>query len=80
MNNPANVSVRLSAAGIKHADGKPLSVHGGRVNATFQGDSPQEVHRTFWNESLRTTAPFGEPWFELVPPAAPVVEHEDSQA
>jgi hypothetical protein len=69
MNSPASdtVQVRLSAAGIAAAQGGKLSIHGGRVTLEFVGDAPQAVHRAVWIESLATTAPFGKPWFELVP-------------
>jgi hypothetical protein len=75
MNKPNNdtVSVRLSSAGLEAAAGGPLSIHGGSVPLTFTGSIAQDVHRAVYAETLAPTAPFGEPWFELVPasPATP---------
>jgi hypothetical protein len=63
------VNVRLTAAGQAAAKGGPLTVHGGLVTLTFTGSEEQPVHRAVWYETLATTAPFGNPWFELAPVA-----------
>jgi hypothetical protein len=70
MNNPNDtVQVRLTAAGQKAADGAPLKVNGGKVPLKFTGSVAQDVHVTVWRETLRSVAPYGEPWFEIVPAA-----------
>src|SRR5690349_8701582 len=71
MNNQATdtVNVRLTAAGQKAAGDGPLTVHGGRVSLTFKGSEAQAVNFAVWNETLRRTAPYGQPYFELVPDA-----------
>jgi len=74
MNNPLQsssdiVEVCLTPAGQAAANGESLTVHG-IVSLTFTGSVAQPVHRAVWSETLSTIAPFGKPWFEIVPAIA----------
>jgi len=73
MSNEDMVSVRLTAAGQAAANGGPLYVHGGNVDVAFRGDVAQSVHLTVWAEVLKSTAPGGKPYFEIVPAAPAIV-------
>jgi hypothetical protein len=69
--NPTEVSVRLTAAGKEAAGGGTLLVHGGQRELSFTGDAVQTVRFSDWNQVLRSTAPYGKPFFEIVQDAAP---------
>lgn len=63
------VSVRLTAAGQKAAQGGTLSVHGSGREVSFTGDAAAVVLLSDWNQVLRSTAPYGEHFFEIAPVA-----------
>lgn len=62
------VQVQLTAEGIAASKGLPVAVHGASVELNFVGSAPVNVHRAVWAQTLRTIAPFGKPWFQIVPP------------
>lgn len=65
------VNVQLSAAGIKFAAGKPLSIHAGAFSGAFSAGTQYPVTPDEWVRVLQPTNVGGKDLFEIVPaPAA----------